>query len=67
MVFTDVKNKMLYLTENETDTTPIPVHLAFSPDKIVFHPYKKDFLLAYSYSTTTVSCCQHFFKAQMKC
>ena len=53
-MFTDVLNKRLYLTRDEGKTIS-GSQLLFSPDKLLFHPWKEDWLLAYSFDERKVS------------
>jgi len=49
LIFVDSRNRMLYVTSNEGDKfDQRPVVLPSSPDRLLFHPVKDDWLLMYS-------------------
>ncbi len=54
MIFTDIKNNVTYVTRDEggafTKLGPLP----FSPDQLMFHPTKEDWVLAYDFTKSQV-------------
>ncbi|XP_064630142.1 VPS10 domain-containing receptor SorCS1-like [Lineus longissimus] len=65
LVFTDVKNKLLFTTDDEGKT----VHkqkISFRPDRLTFHPYHDDWLMAYSYNDTSLYVTRDFAKTWIK-
>ena len=53
-----MEHKKLYITENEGNDIEVAA-VNFSPDRLIFHPKKENWLLAYDYMQRTVSYINH--------